>query len=34
VARETLSVLKELAEPKVFRKLVWVNGAKMFQVQA
>jgi predicted TIM-barrel fold metal-dependent hydrolase len=34
VARETLSVLKELAEPKVFRKLVWSNGAKMFRVAA
>jgi predicted TIM-barrel fold metal-dependent hydrolase len=34
VARETLTVLKELADSKVFRKLVWENGSKMFQVKA
>lgn len=34
VARETLSVLKEVAELKVFRKLVFENGAKMFRVPA
>ena len=34
VARETLSVLKKLASPKVFRQVTWENGAKLFKVPA
>ena len=31
---ETLAALKELTEPKVFRKLVWENGHKLLRVPA
>jgi len=30
VARATLGVLQELAAPRVFRKLVWENGVRLF----
>ncbi len=30
VARATLGVLKDLAEPKVFRKLLWENGLRLW----
>jgi uncharacterized protein len=32
VARETLTVLKSLAAPEVFRKITWTNGARLFRV--
>ena len=32
VARETLSVLKRLTSPEVFRQVTWENGVKLFQV--
>ncbi|MDQ6678640.1 MAG: amidohydrolase, partial [Acidobacteriota bacterium] len=31
VARETLGVLKQLASPDVFRKIVWENGVHLFK---
>ena len=34
VARETLGALKELAPPVIFRKIVWENGAKLFDFKA
>ena len=34
VARETLSALKELAPPVIFRKIAWENGAKLFGFKA
>jgi len=33
VARETLGVLKQLAPPDVFRKVVWENGVQLFKVR-
>jgi predicted TIM-barrel fold metal-dependent hydrolase len=32
VARETLSALRKLASPAVFRKLVWGNGSRLFRI--
>jgi predicted TIM-barrel fold metal-dependent hydrolase len=32
VARETLSVLKQLATPEVFRQVTWTNGARLFRI--
>jgi predicted TIM-barrel fold metal-dependent hydrolase len=32
VARETLGLLKQLASPEVFRKVVWENGVQLFKV--
>ena len=34
VARETLTVLKKLSSPDVFRQVTWENGAKLFKVPA
>lgn len=34
VARETLTLLKGLAAPDVFRQVTWENGRKMFQLSA
>jgi predicted TIM-barrel fold metal-dependent hydrolase len=34
VARATLGVLQSTAEPKVFRKLVFENGSKLFKIKA
>jgi predicted TIM-barrel fold metal-dependent hydrolase len=33
VARETLGVLKRLASPEIFRKVVWENGTQLFKHQ-
>ena len=33
VARETLGVLKRLASPEIFRKVVWENGTQLFKLQ-
>jgi predicted TIM-barrel fold metal-dependent hydrolase len=33
VARETLTALKQLASPAVFRKLVWENGHRLLKVK-
>ena len=33
VARETLGVLKQLASPEIFRKVVWENGTQLFKLQ-
>jgi predicted TIM-barrel fold metal-dependent hydrolase len=32
VARETLTVLKSVASPEVFRRVTWENGVKLFKV--
>jgi hypothetical protein len=32
VARETLSLLKRLTTPEIFRQITWENGARMFKV--
>lgn len=32
VARETLGLLKNLASPEIFRKLVWNNGVQLFKL--
>jgi predicted TIM-barrel fold metal-dependent hydrolase len=34
VARETLSLLRRLASPEVFRRITWDNGVKLFKVPA
>ena len=34
VARETLTALKKLTTPELFRKIVWGNGAKLLHVSA
>ena len=34
VARETLTALKQLTSPAVFRQLVWENGKKLFRLTA
>jgi uncharacterized protein len=34
VARETLTVLKGLASPDVFRQVTWENGARLFRVRS
>jgi predicted TIM-barrel fold metal-dependent hydrolase len=34
VARETLTVLKGLTTPEVFRQITWENGCRMFKVQS
>jgi predicted TIM-barrel fold metal-dependent hydrolase len=34
VARETLTVLKRLASPEVFRQVTWENGVKLFKIPA
>jgi predicted TIM-barrel fold metal-dependent hydrolase len=34
VARETLTLLKSLTSPEVFRQITWENGRKMFKVEA
>ena len=33
VARETLGVLKELASPEIFRRVVWENGTQLFKLR-
>jgi predicted TIM-barrel fold metal-dependent hydrolase len=33
VARETLGLLKQLASPQVFRRVVWENGTKLFKLR-
>jgi predicted TIM-barrel fold metal-dependent hydrolase len=33
VARETLGLLKQLAAPEPFRKLVWENGTRLFKLK-
>ncbi len=33
VARETLGLLKQLASPEIFRKVVWENGTQLFKLQ-
>jgi predicted TIM-barrel fold metal-dependent hydrolase len=33
VARETLSLLRQLASPEIFRKVVWENGTQLFKLQ-
>jgi len=33
VARETLGLLKQLASPDVFRKVVWENGVQLFRLR-
>lgn len=32
VARETLTVAKQLSSPEVFRKITWENGTKLFKI--
>lgn len=32
VARETLTVLKQLAPPALFRRITWENGMKLFKI--
>lgn len=32
VARETLSLLKDLASTRDFRQITWTNGARLFHV--
>jgi predicted TIM-barrel fold metal-dependent hydrolase len=34
VARETLTALKTLAPPAIFRKIAWENGSKLFKFKA
>jgi hypothetical protein len=34
VARETLTVLRQLAAPEVFRRVTFENGARLFKVPA
>jgi len=34
VARETLTALKKLASPEVFRKITWENGVKLLKISA
>ena len=34
VARETLSALKEVASPAIFRKVTWENGVKLLKIKA
>jgi predicted TIM-barrel fold metal-dependent hydrolase len=34
VARETLSVLKKLASPEVFRQATWENGMRLFKISS
>ena len=34
VARETLSALKQMASPEVFRKITWTNGTKLLHISA
>jgi hypothetical protein len=34
VARETLTSVKELASPAVFRKITWKNGTKLLKLRA
>ena len=34
VARETLSALKQLAAPTVFRKITWANGTRLLKIGA
>jgi predicted TIM-barrel fold metal-dependent hydrolase len=34
VARETLTALKALATPEVFRKIAWSNGARLLGYRA
>lgn len=33
VARETLGVLKQLAAPEIFRRVVWENGIQLFKLR-
>jgi predicted TIM-barrel fold metal-dependent hydrolase len=33
VARETLGLLKQLASPEIFRRVVWENGVQLFKVR-
>jgi len=33
VARETLGLLKQLASPEIFRKVVWENGTQLFKLR-
>ena len=33
IARETLTALKKLASPDVFRKITWENGTKLLKIQ-
>jgi predicted TIM-barrel fold metal-dependent hydrolase len=33
VARETLGLLKQLAAPEIFRKVVWENGTQLFKLR-
>ena len=33
VARETLSALKEVASPAIFRKVTWENGVKLLKIK-
>lgn len=34
VARETLSALRDLSPPEVFRKITWANGSNLFKIRA
>ena len=34
VARKTLTALKSLASPAIFRKIAWENGAKLLEFRA
>jgi predicted TIM-barrel fold metal-dependent hydrolase len=34
VARETLTLLKRISSPEVFRQVTWTNGSKLFRVSA
>jgi predicted TIM-barrel fold metal-dependent hydrolase len=34
VARETLTALKQLTSPEVFRKITWENGHRLLKIQA
>jgi predicted TIM-barrel fold metal-dependent hydrolase len=34
VARETLTALKQLASPAVFRRIVWENGHRLLKLKA
>jgi hypothetical protein len=32
IARETLTALKELTSPEVFRKITWQNAVKLLKI--
>jgi predicted TIM-barrel fold metal-dependent hydrolase len=34
VARETLTAVKQLASPAIFRKIAWENGTRLLKIKA